>query len=152
MFEMLKYYGFRCSYFILPFMQHPVCINMCICGGRRVGWLWQRTQRTQKRVSSVAVGVQAGAQVTSGQGRDVALSGMLSPGYQPASPSFAQLHSATVNIVPRHPPQISRCRWPVCGQHGACCLLVCICPTVGVATCGRQADTPAEEISHQTKL
>ena len=24
MFEMLKYYGFRCSYFILPFMQHPV--------------------------------------------------------------------------------------------------------------------------------
>ena len=21
---MLKYYGFRCSYFILPFMQHPV--------------------------------------------------------------------------------------------------------------------------------
>ena len=23
-FEMLKYYGFRCSYFILPFMQHPV--------------------------------------------------------------------------------------------------------------------------------
>ena len=36
-----------------------------------MGWLWQRTQRTQKRVSSVAVGVQAGAQVTSGQGRDV---------------------------------------------------------------------------------
>ena len=40
-----------------------------------MGWLWQRTQRTQKRVTSVAVGVQAGAQVTSGQGRDVALSG-----------------------------------------------------------------------------
>ena len=39
-----------------------------------MGWLWQRTQRTQKRVTSVAVGVQAGDQVTSDQGRDVALS------------------------------------------------------------------------------
>ena len=33
-----------------------------------MGWLWQRTQRTQKRVTSVAVGVQAGAQVTTDQG------------------------------------------------------------------------------------
>ena len=29
MFEMLKYYGFRCSYFILPFMQHPVDMKGC---------------------------------------------------------------------------------------------------------------------------
>ena len=50
-----------------------------------MGWLWQRTQRTQKRVTSVAVGVQAGDQVTSDQGRDVELSSY-HRGYHPASP------------------------------------------------------------------
>ena len=62
-------------------------LNMYVCVGRRVGWLWQRTQRTQKRVTSVAVGVQTGAQVTSDQGRDVALSSY-HRGYHPASPRY----------------------------------------------------------------
>ena len=62
-----------------------------------MGWLWQRTQRTQKRVTSVAVGVQAGAQVTSDQGRDVALSGY-HRGYHPAA----------VNILILSPPAPGR--------------------------------------------
>ena len=53
-----------------------------------MGWLWQRTQRTQKRVTSVAVGVQAGDQVTSDQCRDVALSSY-HRGYHPASPRYS---------------------------------------------------------------
>ena len=66
-----------------------------------MGWLWQRTQRTQKRVTSVAVGVQAGDQVTSDQGRDVALSGY-HRGYHRG------YHPAVVNILALSPPAPGR--------------------------------------------